>query len=103
MPKKRMTGTVVSNLMQKTIVVQVERAFKDPLTNKMLKKYKKFKAHDETNRAAIGDIVEIIECRPLSKDKHFELSKIIKTDVLSDTLIKEEESPDLIIERGEQE
>jgi len=103
MPKKRMTGTVMSNHMEKTIVVQVERVFQDPLSKKMLKKHKKFKAHDEDNQCMIGDVVEIVESRPLSRDKRFILSKILKTNVLSDEVITEEETPDLIIERGEQE
>jgi hypothetical protein len=51
----------------------------------------------------IGDVVEIVESRPLSRDKRFILSKILKTNVLSDEVITEEETPDLIIERGEQE
>jgi len=71
-------GEVVSDAMQKTIVVSVKRAFKHPLLGKIVRRSKKYKAHDEQNVAHKGDIVEIQEGRPLSKTKHMVLARIIK-------------------------
>ena len=76
--KKVMVGTVVSNKMDKTVVVMVERLKKHPLYKKTLRVRKKFKAHDEKNECNIGDIVEIMETRPLSKEKRWRVSKIIE-------------------------
>ena len=76
--KKIKTGVVVSDKMKKTIVVKVERLTKDPLYKKIIRRYKKFKAHDEDNSAKIGDMVRIIEARPLSKDKRWRLLEIVK-------------------------
>ncbi len=71
-------GVVVSDKMDKTIVVRVKRQFMHPLYKKFVRLDKKFKAHDETNDCRIGDTVEIRECRPLSKQKRWELSRIIE-------------------------
>lgn len=76
--QKVRTGTVVSDKMKKTIVVRVERLTRHPLYGKIIKKYRKFKAHDENNSAKIGDSVRIIETRPLSKDKRWRLLEILK-------------------------
>ncbi len=72
------TGIVVSDKMDKTIVVRVERQFKHPLYKKIVRKHKKFKAHDENNECKIGDVVQIEESRPLSHDKRWILKKIIE-------------------------
>ena len=72
------TGIVVSDKMDKTIVVRVERQFKHPLYKKIVRRHKKFKAHDENNECNIGDQVLISESRPLSRDKRWVLSKIIE-------------------------
>ncbi len=72
------TGIVVSDKMDKTIVVRVERQFKHPLYKKIVRKHKKFKAHDEKNECKIGDVVQIEESRPLSHDKRWVLKKIIE-------------------------
>ena len=66
-------GTVVSDKMKDTIVVSVERYEKHPKYQKFIKRSKKFKAHDAGNIAKIGDKVQIVETRPISKDKHFKL------------------------------
>jgi small subunit ribosomal protein S17 len=71
--KKTLEGVVVSDKMQKTVVVRVERFVKDAKYGKYVKISKKYKAHTETNDAKVGDKVTIRECRPLSKDKHFEV------------------------------
>lgn len=70
-------GEVVSDKMDKTIVVKVTRLLKHPLYGKVIKRHKNFKAHDADNQARIGDVVEIEECRPLSKTKHATLVRIL--------------------------
>lgn len=76
--RKVRVGIVVSDKMQKTIVVAVRDITKHPLYKKTIKTTTKFKAHDENNDAKIGDIVEIVETRPLSKDKCFRLNRIVE-------------------------
>ena len=76
--RKSMIGTVVSDKMDKTIVVAVEDFVRHPLYNKPVKRTKKFKAHDENNVCNIGDRVRIMETRPLSKDKRFRLVDVIE-------------------------
>ncbi len=76
--RKTRVGTVVSNKMDKTIVVAIEDKVKHPLYKKIVKNTVKFKAHDENNECGIGDRVEIMETRPLSKDKNWRLVKIVE-------------------------
>lgn len=76
--RKERIGVVVSDRMNKTIVVRVTRTVRHPLYDRIIKKYKKFKVHDEKNIAKVGDIVRIQETRPLSKEKYFRLVEIIK-------------------------
>lgn len=76
--KKVFTGTVVSDKMDKTIVVAIEGRKLHRLYKKYVKSTKKIKAHDENNDANIGDTVSVIECRPLSKDKCWRLTEIIE-------------------------
>lgn len=76
--RRALVGTVVSDKMEKTIVVQVERVSRHPLYGKVMKSHKKYKAHDETNDARIGDVVQIRECRPISKDKTFYVETILE-------------------------
>ena len=71
-------GIVVSDKMSKTIVVQVERRVPHPLYGKIIRKRKKFYAHDENNSAKVGDYVLIRETRPLSKTKRWELIEVLK-------------------------
>ncbi len=73
MPKRIMQGTVVSDQGDKTVVVKVERRFKHPLLNKIVRKSKRFMAHDEQNACKTGDMVRIQECRPHSKRKTWEV------------------------------
>ncbi len=75
--RKTRTGRVVSNKMDKTVVVAIEDNVKHPLYNKIVKKTVKFKAHDENNTCNIGDRVLIMETRPLSKDKRWRVVEII--------------------------
>lgn len=69
MPKKRLKGTIVSNKMQKTVVVKVERVKKHPRYKRRYKVHKKYKAHYDKGEYKVGDKVTIEECRPISKDK----------------------------------
>ncbi len=73
MPRRVLVGTVISDKMDKTIVVRVDRRVKHPLYKKFITRSQRFSAHDEANSCAIGDTVRIRECRPLSRNKHFEL------------------------------
>ena len=76
--RKTRTGKVVSNKMDKTIVVAVEDHVKHPLYKKIVKRTYKLKAHDEKNDAKIGDTVRVMETRPLSKDKRWRLVEIME-------------------------
>lgn len=76
--RKTRVGKVVSDKMDKTIVVAVERKVQHPLYKKAVKKTVKFKAHDENNSCQTGDIVEIMETRPLSKDKRWRVVEIVE-------------------------
>ncbi|MBR5121449.1 MAG: 30S ribosomal protein S17 [Oscillospiraceae bacterium] len=76
--RKTRVGKVVSDKMDKTIVVAIEDNVQHPLYNKIIKRTIKFKAHDETNSAHVGDRVEIMETRPLSKDKRWRLVNILE-------------------------
>ena len=78
--KKTMTGVVVSNKMDKTVVVKVERRFSHPVFKKVVKTTKKYKVHDEKNECLEGDLVRIQETRPLSKEKRWRLLGIISRD-----------------------
>jgi len=80
--RKVQVGKVVSDKMDKTIVVSVETYKKHSLYGKRMKYTKKFKAHDENNQAKIGDVVRIMETRPLSKDKRWRLVEIIEEAVI---------------------
>lgn len=73
MPRRVMQGTVVSNKGEKTIVVRVDRRYMHPLYKKVIRRSKKYAAHDEGNVAEIGDVVRIRECPPISKRKRWEL------------------------------
>lgn len=76
--KKTLTGTVVSNKMQKTVVIKVERRFTDPTFKKVVRTTKKYKVHDEKNECQPGDLITVCETRPLSKDKRWRLIEIVK-------------------------
>lgn len=76
--RKVKIGKVVSNKMDKTIVVAVEDSIRHPLYKKIVKRTQRFKAHDENNECGIGDRVKIMETRPLSKDKNWRLVSIIE-------------------------
>jgi len=75
--RKSKVGKVASNKMDKTVVVRIDTKVKDPLYGKIVNKTLRVKAHDENNECNIGDTVEVMETRPLSKDKRYRLIKII--------------------------
>lgn len=75
---RSMTGTVVSDKMDKTITVKVVRTTRHPLYSRVIKRAKKYKAHDEENQAKVGDRVKISLTRPLSKTKRWRLVKVLK-------------------------
>lgn len=75
--RKTLTGIVVSDKMDKTVVVRVERLVRHPVYHKTVKRRKKFKAHDETNQCGVGDKVLLIESRPLSRDKRWRVKEVL--------------------------
>lgn len=77
--KKVMVGKVISDKMDKTIVVITERTFEEPRLHKVMRTSKKYKVHDEEGRAKVGDLVEFYEGRPRSKDKYMYLSRVVNT------------------------
>jgi small subunit ribosomal protein S17 len=77
--RKTQSGVVVSDKMEKTVVVKVDRLVKHQLYNKYIKRSVKYKVHDEQNICKVGDRVQIIECRPLSKDKRWSLKQVIES------------------------
>lgn len=76
--RKVKTGKVVSDKMDKTVVIAIERLVQHPLYKKSIKKTVRFKAHDENNDSHIGDIVSVMETRPLSKDKRWRVVEVIE-------------------------
>jgi small subunit ribosomal protein S17 len=76
--RKLRTGKVVSNKMNKTVTVVVERSFRHPIFERVVRRSTSFKAHDEKNECTVGDVVEIMETRPLSKTKRWRLNRIIE-------------------------
>lgn len=95
MARKQRTGVVVSDKMDKTVVVTIQRIVTHPLYKKVLRRRKRLKAHDETNVCALGDTVLIEECRPLAKDKHWRVVQIIERHEVADIQPREIEAPSL--------
>lgn len=80
--KKVLIGTVTSDKMNKTIVVTVERKLKHALYGKYITRSKRYKAHDENNECKVGDIVKVMECRPISKEKKWKYIETIRKAVI---------------------
>jgi small subunit ribosomal protein S17 len=76
--RKTLIGRVISDKMDKTIVIQVTRTKRHPMYGKVIRVHKKYKAHDENNEASIGDTVKIIESRPISKEKRWVMTDILE-------------------------
>ncbi len=97
--RKLKTGVVVSNKMQKTVVVEVERVFRHPFYHKVMRASKRFKAHDEGNQCSVGDLVEIMETRPISRDKKWRVVNTIgKGKVAARELPKQKEKEEKAVE-----
>ncbi len=75
--RKTRTGCVVGDKMNKTIVVAVERLVRHPMYGRVIRRTKRYKAHDEENTAKVGDVVELMETRPLSKEKRWRLVRVV--------------------------
>ena len=91
--RKERVGLVISNKMQKTIVVRTSRLVRHPQYGRVLQQASSFKVHDETNNAAIGDLVKIAETRPLSKEKRWRLVEILKRASTAPPVPGTEETP----------
>jgi small subunit ribosomal protein S17 len=76
--QRKLVGRVVSDKMQKTVTVRVERRVKDPMMGKIITRSKKYHAHTETNELKEGDLVEIAECRPLSRTKSWRVTRLVE-------------------------
>ncbi len=87
--RKERKGVVVSNRMQKTVVVSVERIIMEPKYKKYLKRRTRVKAHDGNNQCQVGDRVLLVECRPLSRDKRWRVSRVLERAVAG----REKEEP----------
>jgi small subunit ribosomal protein S17 len=83
--RKRLIGEVVSDKMDKTVVVVVRRTRQHPLYGKVIRVSKRYKAHDEKNECRLGDSVRIVESQPYSKDKHWRVEAILQRSVQVDT------------------
>jgi len=88
--RKEFIGTVISAKMQKTVIVRVMRLSKHPKYGRTVKRYTKFKVHDEKSTAHAGDSVRIVETRPLSKDKRFKIDAVLKKAQTPQVELKEE-------------
>jgi small subunit ribosomal protein S17 len=75
--RKTKTGVVVANKMLKTVVVEVSRTLRHPFYGKVIRTSQKFKSHDEDNKCTVGDLVEIVETRPISKDKRWRVTRVL--------------------------
>ena len=76
--RRRLQGEVISDKMEKTVVVRVDRTVRHPRYGKVLGRAKKYKAHDEQNECRVGDLVTIVESRPLSREKRWRVEEIVK-------------------------
>lgn len=79
--KKILSGMVISDKMEKTVIVEVKRRFTHPLYKRVITTSKKYKAHDDNNQCKTGDYVKIIESRPMSREKKWKLLEIVKQDI----------------------
>lgn len=80
--RRVMQGVVTSVGMEKTIGVRVERMFKHPRYKKYIRRHEKYLAHDESNQAKVGDTVEIVECRPISKNKRWRMTQVVENAIV---------------------
>lgn len=90
--RRRLMGTVTSDKMDKTVVVEIRRTYRHPLVGKVVHDFKRVKAHDENNECKIGDKVMIVESRPLSAEKRWVVQSIIRRDVKAESEAAEGEN-----------
>ncbi|MBM3250145.1 MAG: 30S ribosomal protein S17 [Candidatus Omnitrophica bacterium] len=90
--RKEFSGTVISDKMQKTVIVRIMRLMKHPKYKRIIKRYSKFKAHDENSAAKTGDRVRIVETRPISKNKRFRVAEILERAKSAPVELKEEKA-----------
>lgn len=83
--RRRLTGMVISDKMQKTVVVRVDHSYRHPLYGKVVRTYKRYMAHDEYNTCVVGDTVVIVESRPLSRHKRWAVEAILREDISART------------------
>ncbi len=88
--RRHIEAVVISNKMNKTVVVEMSTLMKHPKYGKYFRKYKKLKAHDEKSECKVGDKVEIIESRPISKEKRFRVTRIVERSRLGDLALADE-------------
>lgn len=88
--RKEFTGSVISDKMQKTVIVRIMRLARHSKYSKIVRRYNKYKAHDEKGVAKLGDTVRIVETRPLSKDKRFRVVEVVKKAELSEPVLEKE-------------
>ena len=98
--RKVRSGKVISARMDKTLVVLVERRFPHPFYRKVVRITKKYKVHDPENKANQGDIVEIMETRPISKEKHWRLIKVIRKAVIVEKNVDQPETAEIQTKSG---
>jgi small subunit ribosomal protein S17 len=101
--RKVMTGRVVGDKMQKTVIVEVESRSAHPLYGKVVKKVKRYKAHNEDPLAKLGDLVKIIESRPMSREKRFRVHEIVQRGVVVEEIAEKELESLRAKEEGERE
>ena len=87
--RRTLLGQVVSTKMQKTVIVEIRTRKPHPLYRRIINRTQRFKVHDEQSRCGMGDLVRIIECRPVSKDKHWQVSEIVTRGHVADVQPKE--------------
>ena len=84
--RRRMTGQVISTKMQKTVIVRVDRSFRHPLYGKVIHESRRFMAHDEKSECQLGDVVVIVESRPISRNKRWAVQSIVREDLSARTV-----------------
>lgn len=101
--RRRLIGTVTSDKMDKTVVVEIKRTYRHPLVGKVVHDQKRVKAHDEKNECKIGDKVMIVESRPLSRDKRWVVQQIITHDEKQEIKAGIDEGLAEVLEKGARE
>lgn len=99
--RKVRVGKVISDKMSKTVVVSVERLVRHPVYKKVMRRAKNYKAHDEKNECHVGDVVRIMETRPLSKDKRWKIMEILETGKAAEIAPGEIGEPEIEVKKSD--